>query len=402
MSDMEYVKLQNLADYIKGFAFSSKNFSGDDNKIMVVRVSDFTLDSISKNEAVYIEHSEKYEKYVLHTGDILIQTVGSWANNPNSIVGKVVRVPAECEGSYLNQNIVKLIPRNINSTYLYYALKANKFPLYCVMRGQGAANQASITLDTIFRFSFLMHHETTQNKIADILSNYDALIENNNKRIKILEQMTEQLYKQLFAYEKIKEVSTEIRLRDVIQIVRGLSYSSEEIDVDEGINLVNLKNIQAFGGFRRDGSKLYDGKYKQEQVVRYGDLIMGVTDMTQDRRTVGYVALVPNLEGVSVLSADLIKIISEIDNIYLYSMFKYGNVSKYISQFANGANVLHLKPQAVLNIKVLMPPKTMIDKYVCIVKSLFEEIELLNQSNENLTKQRDMLLPRLMSGKLEV
>lgn len=399
---MEYVRLRNCTNYIKGFAFSSKEFVNDETQKMVVRVSDFTMDSISQSEAVYIEESDKYANFILHEGDILIQTVGSWANNPNSIVGKVVRVPKECEGSYLNQNIVKIIPHGINSKYLYYALKANQFSTYCVMRGQGAANQASITLDTIFRFNFPIHQRHEQDKIADILSNYDELIENNNKRIKILEQMAENLYKEWFAYHKIKDLSKEVRLREIIQIVRGLSYSTEGIEVDEGNNLINLKNIQSFGGFRRDGTKLYAGKYKQEQIVKYGDLIMGVTDMTQDRRTVGSVALIPQIEGVSVISADLIKINSNISNLYLYAMFKYGNISKYISQFANGANVLHLKPQAVLNVKVVLPPEDMIEKYVNLVEPLIDEIEQLNQTNDNLVKQRDMLLPRLMSGKLEV
>lgn len=399
---MEHVKLQNFAEYIKGFAFSSKDFSCDEDQTMVVRISDFAIDSISKNEAVYIKRSEKYEKYVLHTGDILIQTVGSWANNPNSIVGKVVRVPAECDNSYLNQNIVKLIPHDINHTYLYYALKANQFPIYCVMRGQGAANQASITLDTIFRFSFPIHLAQKQNEIATILATYDNLIENNNKRIKILEQMAENLYKKCFNYNKIKEQSTEIKLKDILTFVRGISYSSEEIDVDEGVNLINLKNIQSYGGFRKEGTKLYDGKYRNEQIVKFGDLIMGVTDMTQDRRTVGAVALVTNLKGTSVISADLVKIVSKINNIFLFAMFKYGNASSYISQFANGANVLHLKPQEIQNIKVLLPPQDLIDKYVSQANSLFSEIEKLNQSKDNLVKQRDLLLPRLMSGKLEV
>jgi type I restriction enzyme S subunit len=163
-----------------------------------------------------------------------------------------------------------------------------------------------------------------------------------------------------------------------------------------------LKNIQTFAGFRRDGTKNYDGKYKKEQVVTYGDLTMGVTDMTQDSRTVASVALVPNLTGVSVISASLIKIVSDIDNVFLYAMFKYGNVSRYISQFANGANVLHLRPQAVLNIKVMLSPQEMIDKYVRIAKPFLEQIEMLNPANTNLAKKRDMLLPRLISNQLVV
>ena len=147
---MERYFLREKVEYKKGFAFSSKEYV--DEGIQVVRVSDFTLDSISTNDAIYISEKKEYEPHRLKKGDILIQTVGSWANNPQSIVGKVVRVPEECDGAYLNQNIVKIIPIDVDADYLFYLLKANRFSLYCVNRGQGAANQASITLDTILRF----------------------------------------------------------------------------------------------------------------------------------------------------------------------------------------------------------------------------------------------------------
>jgi len=163
-----------------------------------------------------------------------------------------------------------------------------------------------------------------------------------------------------------------------------------------------LKNIQAFGGFRLDGTKRYNGQYKKEQVVKEGDLIMGVTDMTQDRRTVGSVALIPNISNLSVISADLIKLNSVIDNVFLYALFRWGNVSKYISQFANGANVLHLRPQVLKNVKVLLPQQILIDKFVSVVKPMIGMINKLNTENESLSRQRDLLLPRLMSGKLEI
>ena len=214
--------------------------------------------------------------------------------------------------------------------------------------------------------------------------------------------MAENLYKEWFAYSKISKLSTEVRLADILSYSRGLSYSSEEIDCEDGNDLINLKNIQSFGGFRLDGTKKYNGKYKKEQVVKEGDLIMGVTDMTQDRRTVGSVALIPDVYRLSIISADLIKLESNINNVYLYAMFRWGNVSKYISQFANGANVLHLKPQVLKNIKVTLPPKPLIAKYVSIVKPMFDTINKLNTANDSLTKQRDALLPRLMSGELEV
>lgn len=300
-----------------------------------------------------------------------------------------------------NLTWMKNFKKELSSKYLYYWLNSRFGKESLINRAIGSS-QAALTIDILKKYKIFLPTLRNQNQIVDILSAYDNLIENNNKRIKILEQMAENLYKEWFTYEKIKDISKEVRLKETISIIRGVSYTTEEIETEEGTNLVNLKNIQAYGGFRRDGLKLYAGKYKKEQIVSCGDLIMGVTDMTQDRRTVGYVALVPQVEGISVISADLIRISSPIQNVFLYAMFKYGKVSKYISQFANGANVLHLKPQTILGIKILLPQQTLIDKYVNIASEFFNKIEYLSQMNGNLTKQRDMLLPRLMSGKLEV
>ena len=281
--------------------------------------------------------------------------------------------------------------------YVYYFLKTMHLEQYNAGAGVPTLNQ-----NHLHSLKIEIHEKGHQCRIASILSAYDNLIENNNRRIRLLEQMAENLYKEWFAYHHIVESSKEIRLTDIVSIHRGLSYSSEEIECEEGNDLINLKNIQAFGGFRLEGTKKYNGKYKAEQVVKEGDLVMGVTDMTQDRRTVGSVALIPNISNLSVISADLIKLESTIDNVFLYAMFRWGKVSKYISQFANGANVLHLRPQILKNIKVLLPKKELIDQYVSTVKPMIETINKLNTETANLTRQRDLLLPRLMSGKLEV
>ena len=317
-----------------------------------------------------------------------------------STIGKMCKT--KCD-SFTNQQINSIIPYDdYNSDYLFYYMRYIKD--YFISIGGGTGSGKGIINKTVFSKTKvkIVNDFDFQNKIAIILSKYDELIDINNKRIKLLEQAAEIYFRQ--SYEsKIKNKNTStIRLKEILSFTRGLSYSSEEIDCDEGITLVNLKNIQAYGGFRRDGNKLYNGEYKERQLVQQGDLIMGVTDMTQDRRTVGSVALVPFINGKSVISADLIKIISNINKSFLYCLFRYGNVSKYISQFANGANVLHLKPETVLKIKIQMPNEHFISSFIKIINPLLEEIELLNQKNEILVNQRDLLLPRLMSGKLEV
>ena len=293
--------------------------------------------------------------------------------------------------------------------FAYYLLKQYKLNGFA-----GGAAQPLITQGLLKHLKCDIPDIVKQKRIADILSTYDELIENNNKRIAILEQMAENLYKEWFVRCRFPGYETAnfedghpagweyVKLGDILSFERGISYSSEEIDCDEGLNLINLKNIDAFGGFRRDGTKAYNGKYKESQVVKTGDLVIGVTDMTQDRRTVGAAALIPTIDGLSVISADLVKVVSDVPNIYLYSLCRYGFYSKYFSQFANGANVLHLKPGALLNKKLLLPTKDLIDSFVEKVSAMIELIDELSLTNDNLIKQRDLLLPRLMSGKLEV
>lgn len=298
-------------------------------------------------------------------------------------------------------SVVGFIPYEEKADLKFVKYLLDEFKVYMQQISKGTT-QDNLSLEKLRRIKFKVPDYPTQVKIANILSGFDDQIENNNLRIKLLEEIIELLYKHHFSSQKLQKNSQYVRLSEILSVVRGVSYSTEEIECEEGDNLINLKNIQSFGGFRSDGTKKYRGSYKADQIVKSGDLIMGVTDMTQDRRTVGAVALVPEIDGVNIISADLVKINSELDNIYLYAMFRYGNVSKYISQFANGANVLHLKPQAVLNTKVLLPNKRLIREFSECVRPLVSKINRLNQANENLALQRDMLLPRLMSGKLEV
>lgn len=313
------------------------------------------------------------------------------------------------EGYMTDHAIVGVCKSSHNTQFMNYALASLN-----LNRLSGQAAQPGLSVGMLKKQKILLPSLENQTKIANIIFGYNNVIENNNKRIAILEQMAENLYKEWFVrfrfpgHENVKfengiPKGWEYKiLADFVTFNRGISYSSEEIDCDDGTTLINLKNIEAFGGFRRDGSKKYNGKYKDTQVVKPYDLIMGITDMTQDRRTVGAVALIPELSDTCVISADLLKINSEVDNIFLYCLCRYGYYSKFFSQFANGANVLHLRPNALLNKKILIPDTSIITHFVEQIKPTIVCINKVHLANENLIKQRDLLLPRLMSGKLEV
>ena len=393
------VKLGDIVKYNKGYAFKSSEYT--DEGVMVVRVTDFTLDSISDADAVYLAPDDRYDKFILKTNDILIQTVGSWANNPNSIVGKVVRVPKQCDSAYLNQNIVRIIPNNdFDNTYLFYALKANQFSTYCVLRGQGAANQASITLDTIFRFKFKAHNFAEQKRIADILSAYDNLIENNNKRIKLLEQMAENLYKEWFVrfrfpgYEDV-EFENGIpkgwkieSLSDIADIIMGQSPESENYNNNcEGLPF--HQGVGSYGDFY-----LIDGVYstKGNRIAEANSIIFSV------RAPVGRINITLNkiILGRGVAGINSVKGY----NAYLLWMLK--NQFQQEDIIGNGSIFASVTKKELFGFKILMPNEDLIQKFDSIASRIESVMRNISLINSNLKKQRDKLLPRLMSGKLEV
>lgn len=405
-------------DVISGYAFKSTDLKVYSD-VPVIKIGNISngADLIEDDSTQYVSKDflKINEKYHINKDDILISLTGSHINQPNSMVGRVCRSYRD-KTYLLNQRAGKVIPKDdASKEYLFYLLSSKCIKEEIVNRAYGAANQVNISPSAIGNIKWDFPSLDKQKKIGELLSFFDKLIIINNKRIKILEQMAENLYKEWFVrfrfpgHENAEFVDgvpkgwEYCKLKKIINISRGLSYTSEEIDCIDGVDLINLKNIQAFGGFNESGTKKYSGKYKTGQVVRENDLIMGVTDMTQDRRVVGSVALIPPINNVSVISADLIKILpNNISNIFLYSMFKYGSVSKFVSQFANGANVLHLRPQVLDKIKVLLPEDSLIEKYLNIITGFISEKNNLQQQNQNLIKQRDYLLPRLMSGKIQV
>lgn len=409
------IRLGDVISTLKGFAFKRSHYV--DVGYPIVRASNFTLDSISDDDLKYYSNkeAEQYKKYALQHNDILIQTVGSWEYNPNSVVGKVVCVPQKLEGALLNQNIVKIIPNeNVDNRFLYYRLKCTDFTKYTIGNAVGAANQASITLDTIKDFVFTMPNLRIQKKFAEILSTYDDLIENNQKQIKLLEEAAQRLYKEWFVdfrfpghettpiVDGVPQGWRKSVFSDVFTFVRGRSYTSKELSEDDGVLMVNLKNIRAYGGYKRNSEKRFTGAYKEEQFLVGGDVVMGVTDMTQERRLVGYVALIPSFNEKVTFSMDLIKLIPlSVSKNFLYCALQYGGHSKQIAPLANGVNVLHLKPEAMMKMEMLVPDKVTMRTFDVQFEAIRLKIESLEKQCDLAAQARDRLLPKLMSGELE-
>lgn len=279
----------------------------------------------------------------------------------------------------------------------------------CKQISQGTA-QDNLSWEKLSTIKFPAPDIKIQNKIVDYLSVYDDLIENNQKQIRLLEEAVQRLYKEWFVdlrfpgYEDCQFVDGVPRgwkylpFSEIFDYVRGKSYTSKDLsETNEGILMVNLKNIRAFGGYNRNAEKRFLGKYKVEQTLCGGDIVMGVTDMTQERRLVGYVALVPNSKEEMTFSMDLIKIIPrDISKNFLYSAFSYGGFSRKISPLANGVNVLHLKPESMMRLEMLVPTLEIEKKYSSIFEVYQMKIEVLQKQIDEAKHAREKLLPKLM------
>lgn len=253
-----------------------------------------------------------------------------------------------------------------------------------------------------------------QKRAAGILKAYDDLIENNQRQIKLLEEAAQRLYKEWFidlrfpGHEDVEIVDGvpegwgKYILSDLLDVVRGRSYSSKELSDSDGVLMVNLSNIRSFGGYNRDQEKHYTGKYTEEQIVKPHDLIMGVTDMTQERRTVGRPALVPDLHAPAMISMDIIKLVpNEGSSLFYYALLMYGGYSEVISRFANGTNVLHLRPDVLGIIDLPLPRLELQEQFVKQFEPIQRKIDALQDEAILATEARDRLLPKLMSGEIE-
>jgi type I restriction enzyme S subunit len=306
----------------------------------------------------------------------------------------------------------------IDKNFLYYLLKFNN--KYFHNMAYGAAIQ-NVNTDILRNMPISLPSINEQRKIATTISNYDDLIENNTRRIQLLDSMAKLIYDEWFVkfkfpgHEKVKMIDSELgeipdgwevkKVYDVVDIQKGLSYKSENLVDDGKIAFVNLKCFERGGGFRYDGIKRFEGDFKEKHVVKCGDIVVAVTDMTQNREIVARAARIPKMnEENIIISMDVVKMNPKngLDKSWLFGFLNYSSFGIKMKEFANGVNVLHLKSEPMGEYQFVMPDQKTIEVYSQIVSRIYQEIDNLQLKNMNLAATRDLLLPKLISGELDV
>lgn len=408
MSEWKDTELGSLVTYKKGFAFKSDTY--DENAdVLVIRVSDTTDSSINISSCKKISSAlaSTLNDYALKTNDVIIATVGSWADNPNSVVGKVIKVPSTASGALLNQNAVRLrcLDYLVSQNFFYYCLKDNEFSGFLLGNAQGSANQASITLKDIFSYQISLPPLQEQKAIASVLSSLDDKIDLLHRQNTTLERMAETLFRQWFV-EEAQEDWEFVELGEYVDCFNGVSYKSSELSPSK-VAMVTLKSFDRNGGFRLDGFKEFTGKFKEQHIVTQGDLVVAHTDITQGAEVIGNPVLVVNDTRYEymIISMDLVKVKSKhewLSNEFLYRMMRTREFKEHCLGYSNGSTVLHLSKQAIPSFEFFVPPKEKIQNYTEFAKDLFGKKFKNIEQILTLEKLRDNLLPKLMSGEVRI
>ena len=311
--------------------------------------------------------------------------------------------------------------------YVYYFLQMMHLEQYNAGAGVPTLNQ-----NHLHSLKIKIHEKKLQQKIASILSSYDRLIENNTRRIRLLEQMAENLYKEWFVrfrfpeHEKVEMVKSKygripsnfniIQMQDVFDYYVGGGWGeenmsndfSEEASVIRGADFPKVCQYDISTCPRRFHKK---SNYRSRQ-LEDGDIVMEISGGTSEQpvgRTILVTqSLIDRFDNGKVICASFCKLIRLRKNVISPFFFYYWMKFLYDTRIINR---FQLQSTGIINFKfepflrkgdVMLPPTNVMNSFESHVVPIHKEMNKLAQQNQLLTRQRDLLLPRLMSGKLEV
>ena len=380
-------------------SISNKNFYNTISYVDISSVKEGILYGVCNYS---INNAPERAKRILRNNDIIISTV-----RPN--LKAYYFVKNDIPNLICSTGFAVLRAKNkIVSRFLYYLISNESFINYLSLIAKGSAYPAVDKKDFI-NAKINIPDLATQEKIADILSTYDDLIENNNRRIEILEQMAQEIYKEWFVrfrfpgHEKIKFINGlpegwEVKkIKDFGNIITGKTPSTEVYE-NYGKDIMFIKTPDMHDTV----FTTYSSEYLSEKghLTQANKLIPANSILVSCIGTAGIVSI--NAE-VAHTNQQINSIVLNDENLLYWLFYSCRFLKNTIELYgATGATMTNLSKGKFENLKILMPKQELVYLYNNKVNNIFSHIKTLLYFNQNLIKQRDLLLPRLMSGKLEV
>ena len=321
-----------------------------------------------------------------------------------SDLGKVVMT---IEPTVTNQQFNSIIPnKNFNADFVYYLMTL-------VGRELNYLSKTSTAVPIINKSSFSNYEVEvpdleTQEKIASILSSLDSKIELNRRINDNLEQQAQALFKSWFL-DNPNPNWREATLSEVALFIGGYSYNGEELTDSSNVAMATIKNFGRNGGFKVDGFKdiTPSGKLRKCHYADTFDILVAHTDLTQNADVIGNAELLltkGNYDSI-IFSMDLVKVLpndSFPHRFLLAAMLKNKLFKGHCLGYVNGTTVLHLSKKALPEFEIKIPSESEANVMNDTLASLYKRMAEVLQENDRLTRLRDTLLPKLMSGDLKI
>ena len=310
-------------------------------------------------------------------------------------------------------HIWKLIPNDdiADKWYLYYWLRHSVNRLTA---GTHGSVMAHMTKGDMENQSIELPSLQTQRKISSILRTIDEKIHNNVAiNNNLLEQIKTICTAWLSEYKPFDGVMpsdwVETPLSDIAEFISGYSYKGTEL-TDSTIAMATIKNFDRKGGFKLDGYKeiIPSSKLKESQHAELFDTLVAHTDLTQNAEVIGNAELVMSKSGYDdiVFSMDLVKVLPKKDGVSKFLIAAILQDKKFKAHclgYVNGTTVLHLSKKALPEYKLFLPSDFSTLKPLDeVVTALYKQVSSNISENTYLEELRESLLPKLMSGELDV
>ncbi len=309
--------------------------------------------------------------------------------------------------SVTNQQINAVIPdkSKYSPEFVYYLLKYNLPKLKQIDAGS-ASGRENVNKTSFEGIEVNVPPLPTQKYIANILSAYDDLIENNRRRIQILEEMARNLYREWFVkfrFPIYRPDGTVEHIHDpetdpMVESELGLIPEGWVVDnIDKCFTIKKGKNITK-KTIVEGTVPVVAGGIQPAYYHNTANTIGPVITISASGANSGFV----NLYFENIWASDCSYIDSSMTEFIFFTNLLLINKQVEITHLQHGAAQPHVYPRDIVTVRSVHSPSELRRKFEKIITPLFKEIGVLKKKNVNLTQTRDLLLPRLISGKLDI
>jgi type I restriction enzyme, S subunit len=408
---MEFTKrsLGDICDEVRGIVqtgpFGSQLHKSDykSEGIPVVMPKNIIEDKISTEEIARIgkEDVERLSQHKLQKGDIVYGRRGD--------IGRRAFVKEEQTGWLCGTGCIKISLKSasiLDPSFLYYYLGQTEIVSWIYNQAIGAT-MPNLNTSIIRSIPITYPSLNEQKKIASVLYNYDDLIDNNTRRIEILEQIAKLIYEEWFVkfrfpgHENVKMVYSEFGdipegwgvkyLREVSEVKYGFPFKSKLFTQESKENNPVIRIRDIVNGFT---TTFTSEDVDEDYFVKNGDILVGMDGDFHMSRWSG---------GKAYLNQRVVRFRPKLKSFsWYYLYFALRPKIKYFDDTITGTTVAHLSARDINSIKLVYPSEDILSK----IYDILEPINILELNvkikNQNLRKTRDLLLPKLISGEIDV